>query len=228
MDIKLILIVENRIYREAIGHFLQQVQGFDMLTACCSCDNAKQILANCKIDVVVVDCDLSDAMDMQRDLKQDQSELKVVMLTHSNNTDVVFNCVLAGVEGVITNNDSMQDLKQCILSVHSGHLCYPANSYSILQQTAQHSAAKQSKQESNHAPNSAFPLEIKPETRLTFRQVKVMRLVEQGCSNKEIARKLNIELCTVKNHVHHILDKLRVKNRCEAASLFRKGVGQQA
>ncbi|MFT4653164.1 MAG: two-component system nitrate/nitrite response regulator NarL [Patiriisocius sp.] len=219
MDIKLILIAENRIYREGIGHFLEQIQGFDLLSAHCSCAIAKQTLAKCKVDIVVVDGHLSDAMDMRHAFKHDQSDLKVVMLTHGNDTDMVSNCMLAGVEGVVTNNESIQDLRQCILSVHSRHLCYPANSCALLQQSAQ---------QSTYAPNSVFTLDLKPETRLTFRQVKVMRLVEQGYSNKEIARKLNIELCTVKNHVHHILDKLRVKNRCEAASLFRKGVGQQA
>ncbi|MEH6453926.1 MAG: response regulator transcription factor [Psychromonas sp.] len=215
MEIRLILIVENRIYREGIGHFLNQVQDFDMLSAHCSFAMAKQSLGTCNADIVIIDSHLPDALGMQHTFKYEQTGLKVVMLTNGNNTGLITHCMQAGVEGVLNNNDSMQDLKQCILSVYSGHLCYPANSYSILQQ-------------SSSAEKNVFPLDHKAETTLTTRQLKVMRLVEQGYSNKEIARKLNIELCTVKNHVHHILDKLRVKNRCEAASLFRRCLGQQA
>jgi DNA-binding NarL/FixJ family response regulator len=48
-----------------------------------------------------------------------------------------------------------------------------------------------------------------------------MELVDQGLSNKEIARTLRIGAATVKNHVHNILEKLQVRRRGEAAARFR-------
>jgi two-component system, NarL family, nitrate/nitrite response regulator NarL len=49
----------------------------------------------------------------------------------------------------------------------------------------------------------------------------VVELIEKGLSNKEIAAQLSIAVTTVKNHVHSILDKLKVHRRGEAASLLR-------
>jgi DNA-binding NarL/FixJ family response regulator len=57
--------------------------------------------------------------------------------------------------------------------------------------------------------------------RLTAREHQVLRLIREGHSNKEIAVWLKIDLCTVKNHVHHLLEKLGVSRRGEAAALTR-------
>jgi DNA-binding NarL/FixJ family response regulator len=51
---------------------------------------------------------------------------------------------------------------------------------------------------------------------LTSREREVLGLMNGGFSNKEIATRLYIEVCTVKNHVHHILDKLQVSSRAQA------------
>jgi DNA-binding NarL/FixJ family response regulator len=211
MDIKLILIVENRIYREGISHFLSDENKFDVLSVFPNCDSAKRTLSLCAVDVVMLDYHLPDAMDMLYFIKHHQPQAKIVILSYENDRDTILQCMKAGIEGLITNNDSMQDLTQCILTVSSGHLCYPADSYSAIQTIS--------------PVNSVTPMDVAEETKLTSRQVKVLRLVEQGYSNKDIARTLNIELCTVKNHMHHILGKLDVKNRCEAASVYRRSVG---
>jgi two-component system, NarL family, nitrate/nitrite response regulator NarL len=62
-----------------------------------------------------------------------------------------------------------------------------------------------------------------PEDRLTLREQEIFRLIQDGLSNKEIAGRLQIAPHTVKNHVHHLLEKLRVRNRHEAAWLRAKG-----
>jgi two-component system nitrate/nitrite response regulator NarL len=56
---------------------------------------------------------------------------------------------------------------------------------------------------------------------LTSRQWEILRLIDEGLSNKEIAQRLYIEVPTVKNHIHNILDKLQVRRRSEAAALVR-------
>ena len=58
--------------------------------------------------------------------------------------------------------------------------------------------------------------------RLTPRESEIMRLLDDGLANKDIARRLGIEVATVKNHVHNILDKLQVHRRAEAAAIMRK------
>jgi two-component system, NarL family, nitrate/nitrite response regulator NarL len=58
---------------------------------------------------------------------------------------------------------------------------------------------------------------------LTRREREIVALIDQGLSNKEIAGRLVIEVATVKNHVHNILEKLRVGSRGEAAAVVRRG-----
>ena len=57
---------------------------------------------------------------------------------------------------------------------------------------------------------------------LTRRQREIVALIDEGLSNKEIAGRLSIELATVKNHVHNILEKLQVSRRGEAAAVVRR------
>lgn len=57
---------------------------------------------------------------------------------------------------------------------------------------------------------------------LTQRERQIIALVDQGMSNKEIASTLNVELSTVKNHIHSILQKYQVKRRSAAAAYYRK------
>jgi two-component system NarL family response regulator len=59
-----------------------------------------------------------------------------------------------------------------------------------------------------------------PEACLTQREEEILRLIQDGLSNKEIASRLHITSNTVKNHVHHLLEKLKVRNRHEAAWLL--------
>ena len=54
---------------------------------------------------------------------------------------------------------------------------------------------------------------------LTDREMEILRLLDEGKSNKQIAKLLHISLHTVKNHVHRILEKLQVTNRREAVHL---------
>ena len=56
---------------------------------------------------------------------------------------------------------------------------------------------------------------------LTRREREIVRLIGDGLTNKQIASALHIELATVKNHVHNILEKLRVGNRTEAVNVAR-------
>jgi DNA-binding NarL/FixJ family response regulator len=60
-----------------------------------------------------------------------------------------------------------------------------------------------------------------PEANLTAREEEILVLIDDGLSNKQIARRLSIELPTVKNHVHNILEKLHVHRRYEAAARMR-------
>jgi DNA-binding NarL/FixJ family response regulator len=60
-----------------------------------------------------------------------------------------------------------------------------------------------------------------PAASLTIREREILDLIDEGLSNKQIAQRLCIEVPTVKNHVHNLLEKLGVQSRHEAAALVR-------
>ena len=58
---------------------------------------------------------------------------------------------------------------------------------------------------------------------LTSREQEIAALIGKGLSNKDIAVRLHIEVATVKNHVHHVLEKLQVRSRGQALTRLRQG-----
>ena len=108
--------------------------------------------------------------------------------------------------GYVTRDSSLNELSAAVLGVaDGGPLCSPRMVATFLRRIAVLSSEQQA--------DSA-------EAALTTREVEIVRLIERGLSNKQIAHELCIELPTVKNHVHHILEKLNVSGRTEAAALL--------
>jgi DNA-binding NarL/FixJ family response regulator len=65
---------------------------------------------------------------------------------------------------------------------------------------------------------------VADDAQLTSRERQILKFVDEGLSNKEIAHRLQIGVSTVKNHVHRILEKLHVSRRGEAAARLRRTV----
>jgi DNA-binding NarL/FixJ family response regulator len=128
----------------------------------------------------------------------------------------VIACAEAGVACCLTTEASIDDLVGAIASVARGEArCSPWTAGVLTRQVAA-LARERSASVEVHVPEHA-------RARLTVRELEIVALVDQGLSNKEIARRLCIELPTVKNHVHRILEKLGVRRRADAAALIRRG-----
>jgi two-component system nitrate/nitrite response regulator NarL len=113
----------------------------------------------------------------------------------------------AGVVGYVTRHASLAELKDAVERAAAGE----TNLSSRMALTILRHIARLATQHGNPA--------LVPQ--LTSRELEVAELIDEGLSNKEIARRLRIEVPTVKNHVHSILKKLRVTRRSEAAARLR-------
>jgi two-component system nitrate/nitrite response regulator NarL len=134
-------------------------------------------------------------------------QVPVIALTISEAEEEIIACAEAGVAGYLPRQGSFVDLVAVMRSVARGEtLCSPRVAATLLRQVAVLVSERRS---------WAGP------ARLTAREREIVQLIEQGLSNKEIARQLTIELRTVKNHVHNILEKLQVHRRDEAAARWR-------
>lgn len=114
-----------------------------------------------------------------------------------------------GAAGYLLMNASLDDLLMSIDAVMKGEaLCSPR-----IASLAFDRVSTLARQVDNvHSVN---------ENRLTRRETEIVKLIDDGLSNKEIAVRLNIEVSTVKNHVHNILDKLQLRDRHSAASYIK-------
>lgn len=130
---------------------------------------------------------------------------RVVVLGVSDETEVI-RCAEAGVTGYLSAETSARDLADGLHTLQHGSFLCPAATAEILLRKL--SAPPQEKAQAGDA-------------HLTARETDILKLVDRGLSNKEIASQLCICLPTVKNHVHHILEKLGVARRSAAAARVR-------
>lgn len=130
--------------------------------------------------------------------------IKVVLLGAPNSDKEVIRFIEAGVGACVTGNQKLTELVNTLQMVCND------------QATASGRVTQLVLRDINRLTRQRV---ASPETRLTAREKEILRLVGSGLSNKEIAHNLRISLNTVKNHVHHMLEKLQVRSRHEASWL---------
>ena len=118
-------------------------------------------------------------------------------------------CAEAGLAGYVPNTASIADLITAMRRIASGGtVCSAAMADGLFR----------------HVRSTALGHHgSRPDAVLTERQRQIMRLMADGLSNKEIARRLSLGTSTVKNHVHEILDRLQVSSRAQVASCMQPG-----
>jgi two-component system nitrate/nitrite response regulator NarL len=132
---------------------------------------------------------------------------KVVAVAISEADDEILACAEAGVAGFLPRTGTLEDLMLTVAGVVRGDIvCPPRVAGALLRRVSSLAAQRTA---------------LTDDTHLTPREREVLVLIEQGMTNKEIARRLGIEVRTVKNHVHNLLEKLRVRRRGEAAARLR-------
>jgi two-component system response regulator DevR len=131
-----------------------------------------------------------------REIKSRNPDVHILMITSYTDDDAMIASILAGASGYLLKHVSRADLLRSIRQVASGHSLINSNS------------AKQAMEHLTHMPGSE----------LTEREREVLTLVARGFTNKQIADRLFVTEKTARNHVSHILDKLGLSRRSEAAA----------
>jgi DNA-binding NarL/FixJ family response regulator len=148
---------------------------------------------------------LVKAQALRPDCRQIRSELpgtQVIMFTSYGESESVLSSIMAGATGFLTKNVGHVRLVEAIRAVGRGQ--------SLLDTSVTRGVIERLAELGRAAPG--------PEDVLSEREREVILLVAQGCTNKEIAAKLFLSPYTARNHVIHILDKLGLSRRSEAAA----------
>jgi two-component system, NarL family, nitrate/nitrite response regulator NarL len=208
MPTRLLILGEVGLYREALAGSLGRDDRFEVAAVAAGVEEARAALERVEADVILVDTRMPQGVDTVRALAAAAPQVKLVALAVPEVEGEVLAFAEAGASAYVTVDGSMSDLASVVHSVERGEVvCSPGMAAGLFRRVAVLSRDRQ-----------LDPIDEK----LTARELDVLRLIEKGLSNKEIAAELSIELPTVKNHVHRILEKLHVHRRSEAAARARR------
>ena len=161
-------------------------------------------------DVVLMDIRMPDmdGIAATREVKQVSPTTSVIMLTMYENPDYLFEAVKAGASGYVLKDVAGPDLLAAIHTVFEGG--------SLLNQEVVARFLRRLAADAEQAAAGPAAAAVGPD-RLTPREVEVLRLIAAGLSNREIAARLSVTVATVKTHLEHILQKMQVSDRTQAA-----------
>lgn len=206
--IGVVLATDVVFYREGLAAILETSPDVALVGAGQDSWSTLSLARSCDPHIVLLDASMPDAFSCAVDLHSELPRVRIVVMAIAEEIGVL-PWAEAGVSGYVTRGMDVQGLLETIRSVSRGEFpCSPRVAAALSRRLAD---------VSTHYTDAA-----RGPTSLTGREREILRLVEAGLSNREIATSLVIEVSTVKNHVHSILDKLGVATRGEAAALARR------
>jgi len=208
--INIMVVSDVRLYREGLADSLAQRHRLAVIATANNLDDTTR-LDELNPDVVVLDMSARGSLDAIRRVSASSARARIVAFAVEETERDVLLCAEAGASGYVACDGTMDDLVNTIHSVARGELlCSPRIAATLFRAL--------------HAQGSR-PDGDRLALTLTAREREIAPLIDRGLSNKEIAAQLRIEVATVKNHVHNLLEKLQVASRGEAAARLRAGVG---
>lgn len=204
--IRLFVISGVRLVGEGVSRAIQARRRANIAVVGYACLTETANLADQQPDVILVDVANFDAVAAAKTLHALSPTSKLIGFAVADE-EVRIACSMAGYAACVNRDAGIDELLRAVSNVHDG---WTAWSPPVVSPMFDRRATLRNVV---HPTNSHSPL--------TAREQQVLTLSSEGCSNKEIARQLKISPATVKNHMHAILQKLRVETRGRAAALGR-------
>lgn len=208
--IRVILAIRARLYREGLAAALSVRPSLTVATAEGDAVDAIGAIKIYQPEVVLADIDMGCANRIVSLVREASPSTKLIAIGfRDDSSEELLEWAEAGAGGFVTCENSIDELVTCINLVVNGELaCSPRLSAILLRRVSQLAAER------------ALSITLQP--CLTPRQARILDLLRSGQSNKQIARELGIEVATVKNHVHGLLQRLKVHRRHEAAAIISR------
>ena len=208
--INIMVVSDVRLYREGLAGSLAQRHRLTVVSVANTVDDLTRV-HECNPDIIVLDMSARGSLDAIKRISSSSLKARVVAFAVEETERDVLLCAEAGAAGFVPCDGTIDDLVNTIHAVARGELlCSPRIAATLFRAL--------------HAQGPK-PDADRLALTLTAREREIAPLIDRGLSNKEIAAHLRIEVATVKNHVHNLLEKLQVASRGEAAARLRAGVG---
>lgn len=201
MSITLAIVEDLDEVRDGLKNFISLSSDFKILDTFKNAEDALDDLPRLRPDIVIMDINLPgmNGIECIRQVKDKCPNTQFMMFTVYENDEKVFEALKAGASGYLLKNTGLLQLVASLKELYTGGSPMSAN---IARKLVTVFRNKEKKEE---------PVEV-----LSNRENEILQLLSKGLLYKEIADQLGISVSTVRQHIHHIYEKLHVQNRTEA------------
>ncbi|MBN2116130.1 MAG: response regulator transcription factor [Anaerolineales bacterium] len=208
--IQLLLVNESGLIGNMIRAALEDEPDLRVIASVTTAEAALKVLQEQTIDVALVSTRLPDqgALKLTSAMAQLAPSTRVLALGLTEEKKHVLRYVEAGATGYVLKDHSLENLIEAVRAAQDGKVFVSPQIAAAMMERLPNLARMFSDIENNASDT----------TSLTGRELEVLELIGKGFTNQQIAEKLVIEVGTVKNHVHSVLEKLNVRTRTEAAA----------
>jgi len=208
--IRILVVHPTRLICSLYSSVLDERPNMEVVAQATTTDDALEKLKNSGCNIVLVSAAMKDngALQLTQEITLNYPSTKVLVVGVPESKHVILQYVMAGASGYVLEDVTVEKLFQNIRAADNDKaLVSPSIAAALMDHVAE------------LANISAQPY-LKPNaySELTPRELEVLELIDEGLTNQAIAEKLYIEVGTVKNHVHNILNKLDVASREDAAA----------
>jgi DNA-binding NarL/FixJ family response regulator len=213
MAIRVLLVDDQALFREGLETLLSVHKDIQVVGQASNGREAVEVAAKVLPDVVLMDVRMPvlDGVGATRLLKEALPQCRVIVLTTFDDDEYIFDALRTGAAGYLLKDVPSARLVEAIRATARGE--------SILEPSVAAKVIAEFTRVSSMVPAAQMEQMVEP---LSERELEILALIARGASNKEIAGQLFIAEGTVKNHVTHILGKLGVRDRTQAALRARE------
>ncbi|MGZ9231080.1 MAG: response regulator [Candidatus Limnocylindrales bacterium] len=207
--LRLLVVDDHEVVRPGLVALLDRRQGFEVVAEAGTAAEAVEQARRYEPDIVVMDVRLPDGSGVEacREIRAERAATRVVMLTSYPDEEVVLSAIVAGASGYLLKQVRARDLVAALEAVGRGEsLLDPAVTEKVLERVRRIATGA-----------AADDLAA-----LTTQEQKILLLVAEGKTNKEIASEVFLSDKTVKNYVSSILSKLNLERRAQAAAYMAR------
>ena len=207
--LRLLIVDDHEVVRQGLVALLDRREGFQVVAEAGSVAEAIEQAARVEPDLVIMDVRLPDGSGVEacREIRAEHPATRVVMLTSYPDEEAVLSAIVAGASGYLLKQVRARDLVAALEAVGRGEsLLDPAVTEKVLERV-------------RRIATGGYADEV---AQLTAQERRILLLVAEGKTNKEIASEVFLSDKTVKNYVSSILSKLNLQRRAQAAAFVAK------
>jgi DNA-binding NarL/FixJ family response regulator len=208
-QLRLLIVDDHEVVRQGLAAVLGRRENFQVVAEAGTVAEALELAERFRPDLIVMDVRLPDGSGIEacREIRADHPEIRVVMLTSYPDEEAVLSAIVAGASGYLLKQIRARDLVAGLEAVGRGEsLLDPAVTEKVLERI-------------RRVATNPYGEDL---AQLTGQEQKILLLVAEGMTNKQIAGEVFLSDKTVKNYVSSILSKLNLQRRAQAAAFVAK------